>query len=108
MSDTREVRKPLSLKERRIAVLRRTGRSEKSRLLLGKPPAEFYWVLVIVASFVMLGLIMVLSSSSVTSLHTGSSAWGMFFVSLHGWRSDLLQCGWRIERPMECGLSHDS
>lgn len=79
MSDTREVKRALSLKERRIAVLKRTGKSEKSRLLLGKPPAEFYWVLVIVTAFVMLGLIMVLSSSSVTSLHTGSSAWGMFF-----------------------------
>jgi cell division protein FtsW len=38
--------------------------------------------MVIVASFVMLGLIMVLSSSSVTSLHTGSSAWGMFIRQL--------------------------
>ena len=63
MSDTREVKQTLSLKERRIAVLRRTGRSEKSRLLLGKPPAEFFWVWGIVGTFVMLGLIMVLSSS---------------------------------------------
>jgi cell division protein FtsW len=60
--------------------LRRTGGIDKgrNRLLLEKPTPAFWWILVIVSSFVLLGLVMVLSSSSVTSLHTGSSAWGMF------------------------------
>ena len=79
MSETKEIKRTPSLKQRRREVLRRTGRSAKAtRLDLGRAPAEFYWVMVITASFVMLGLIMVLSSSSVTSLHTGASAWGMF------------------------------
>jgi len=43
-----------------------------------KPSAAFYWIFIIVSSFVMLGLVMVLSSSSVTNLHSGGSAWGMF------------------------------
>lgn len=73
-----------SLKDRRLSVLRRTGIADKqnSRLSLEKPPPAFYWILIITAAFVMLGLVMVLSSSSVTSLHSGSSAWGMFTKQL--------------------------
>ncbi len=73
-----------SLKDRRLSVLRRTGIADKqnSRLSLEKPPPAFYWILIIAASFVMLGLVMVLSSSSVTSLHSGSSAWSMFTKQL--------------------------
>ena len=69
-----------SLRDRRLGVLRRTGIADKgrNRLAIEKPPPAFYWILVIVTSFILLGLVMVLSSSSVTSLHTGSSAWSMF------------------------------
>jgi cell division protein FtsW len=80
MTDLDSSRRAPSLRERRLEVLRRTGGIEKgrNRLLLEKPIPAFWWILVIVASFVLLGLVMVLSSSSVTSLHTGASAWGMF------------------------------
>ncbi len=78
MSSSETTKRPLSLKDRREATLRRTGVAEKYRIPLEKPPAVFFWILIIVASFVMLGLVMVLSSSSVTSLHSGLSAWSMF------------------------------
>lgn len=80
MTDVESPRRAPSLRERRLEVLRRTGGIEKgrNRLLLEKPTPAFWWILVIMSSFVLLGLVMVLSSSSVTSLHTGSSAWGMF------------------------------
>jgi cell division protein FtsW len=80
MTNVDSPRRAPSLRERRLEVLRRTGGIDKgrNRLLLEKPTPAFWWILVIVASFILLGLVMVLSSSSVTSLHTGSSAWGMF------------------------------
>ena len=67
-----------SLKERRLETLRRTGVADRHRVATEKPSAAFYWIFIIVSSFVMLGLVMVLSSSSVTNLHSGESAWGMF------------------------------
>lgn len=69
-----------SLRDRRLSVLRRTGIADKqnSRLSLEKPPPAFYWIIIIVFLIVLLGLVMVLSSSSVTNLHSGSSAWSMF------------------------------
>ena len=78
MSTTETPRPAPSLKDRRVGVLRRKGSESKNRIALDKPPPAFYWILVIVACFVLLGLVMVLSSSSVTSLHTGSSSWDMF------------------------------
>ena len=73
-----EKRTAPTLKERRLATLRRTGVADRHRVALEKPSAAFFWILIIVISFVMLGLVMVLSSSSVTNLHSGSSAWAMF------------------------------
>ena len=67
-----------SLKERRLETLRRTGVADRHRVATEKPSAAFYWISIIVSSFVMVGLVMVLSSSSVTNLHSGGSAWGMF------------------------------
>lgn len=66
-----------SLKERRLATLRRSGAADRQRVATEKPTAAFFWILIIVSSFVLLGLVMVLSSSSVTNLHSGGSAWGM-------------------------------
>jgi cell division protein FtsW len=69
-----------SLRDRRLSVLRRTGIADKqnSRLSLEKPPPAFYLLIIVVLLLVLLGLIMVFSSSSVTNLHSGSSAWSMF------------------------------
>ena len=81
MTDIDSPRNAPSLRERRLGVLRRTGIADKgrNRLLLDDPTPAFYWIAVITGVFILLGLVMVLSSSSVTSLHTGSSAWSMFF-----------------------------
>ena len=73
-----EKRTTPTLKERRLATLRRAGVADRHRVALEKPSAAFFWILIIVTSFVMLGLVMVLSSSSVTNLHSGGSAWAMF------------------------------
>lgn len=81
-TDTTSTHKKQSLKNRRIEVLRRTGSIKKNKIALEKPTPAFYWILIIVSLFVLLGLVMVLSSSSVTSMHTGSSAWSMFFRQL--------------------------
>lgn len=80
MTDIESPRNAPSLRERRLGVLRRTGIADKgrNRLLLDDPTPAFYWIAVITGVFILLGLVMVLSSSSVTSLHTGSSAWSMF------------------------------
>jgi len=82
MSQTGTRKPSPSLRDRRLGVLRRTGLAERHRIPLEKPPPAFFWVLVVVSSLILLGLVMVLSSSSVTNLHTGDSAWGMFFRQL--------------------------
>lgn len=76
--DTREHSRAPSLRERRLAMLRRTGVADRHRLALEPPTTSFYGILLIVAVFVMLGIIMVLSSSSVVRLQSGNSAWEMF------------------------------
>lgn len=75
---SREVRGAPSLRERRVAMLRRRDMADRHRLTLEPPTTSFYGILLIVAVFVMLGVIMVLSSSSVVRLQSGSSAWEMF------------------------------
>ena len=81
-TETKSPKKAKSLKSRRIEVLRRTGSIEKNKIAMEKPTPAFYWILIVVSLFVLLGVIMVLSSSSVNSLHTGASAWSMFFRQL--------------------------
>ena len=63
----------------RAAALRRhpTGRSSTPRAVQ-PPPTTFYVIALIVAVFVMLGLVMVLSASSITQFHKGNSPWRLF------------------------------
>lgn len=42
------------------------------------PPTAFYVIAVVVAAFVMLGLVMVLSASSIQQFHRGESPWRIF------------------------------
>ncbi|MEO5724216.1 MAG: putative peptidoglycan glycosyltransferase FtsW [Ilumatobacteraceae bacterium] len=42
------------------------------------PPVAFYLIAVVIAVFVMLGLVMVLSASSITEFHKGNSPWRLF------------------------------
>ncbi len=77
-TDTGGARGSRSLRERRLDTLRRTGAADRHRIALAPPTKTFYWVLSIISVFVVLGLVMVLSSSSVVRIQTGGSAWGMF------------------------------
>ena len=53
-----------------------------SRAELAPPPVAFYALAMTVAALVMLGLIMVLSASSITSFHAGESPWRYFSKQL--------------------------
>ncbi|MFM9227052.1 MAG: FtsW/RodA/SpoVE family cell cycle protein [Actinomycetota bacterium] len=75
---TRENVRTPSLKERRIAMLRRTKIADRHRIALEPPTTSFWGILGIVSIFVVLGIIMVLSSSSVVRLQSGGSAWDYF------------------------------
>ena len=76
MTDNRSA--AASVRERRIAMLRRTGMAEQHQIPLEAPTRTFYATLLLVSALVLLGLVMVLSSSSITTIHTGGSAWSFF------------------------------
>ncbi|MEY5059980.1 MAG: cell division protein FtsW [Actinomycetota bacterium] len=78
MSTTEPRRTTPSIADRRKDMLHRLGLDEKHRMPLKPPTTAFYGILVVVSLFTALGLIMVLSSSSITSLHSGESAWRLF------------------------------
>jgi cell division protein FtsW len=68
----------MSVAERRRATLERTGIASNRKLASGPPPAAFYGILAFTILLVMFGLVMVLSASSVTMLHSGNSPLYMF------------------------------
>lgn len=78
MSDTDDRKKTPTVRERRQATVGRIGFRERYRMPTERPPAVVYWIGITVASLVLLGLILVLSASSVVNLYDGSSAWAMF------------------------------
>jgi len=75
---TMENTRTASLRERRIAMLRRTNIADRHRIALEPPTTSFWGIFGIVAIFVVLGIIMVLSSSSVVRLQSGGSPWSFF------------------------------
>lgn len=68
----------LTLAERRFNVLRESGIAERRRLTNKPPTGHFYTLLLVVLGLVLLGLLMVLSSSSITFFHAGESALFLF------------------------------
>jgi cell division protein FtsW len=73
------------LGDRRRLALERTATQRrhptaraKRRAPAGPPPVAFYVIVVVVALLVLLGLVMVLSASSITSFHAGESPWRFF------------------------------
>lgn len=70
--------KQLSVTERRRATLERTGIASNRKLSSGAPTVAFYGILAVTVLLVMFGLVMVLSASSVTMLHSGNSPLYMF------------------------------
>ncbi|MCU1501999.1 MAG: ftsW [Ilumatobacteraceae bacterium] len=67
--------------ERASAMRRHPARRPQARPV-GPPPVEFYLIAVVVAVFVMLGLVMVLSASAIAQFHQGNSPWRLFSKQL--------------------------
>ena len=63
--------------ERSSAMRRHPARRPQARTV-GPPPVEFYLIAVVIAVFVMLGLVMVLAASSIAQLHQCNSPWRLF------------------------------
>lgn len=78
MSTTEPRRVQPSLRQRREDMLRRLQLDEKHRMSLDAPTTAFWVILAVTCVFTALGLVMVLSSSSVVSLHSGESAFRLF------------------------------
>ena len=72
----------LTVAQRRRATLDRSGVSNRRQMATQAPTVAFYGLLVVSALLVMFGLVMVLSASSVTMLHSGRSAFGVFYRQL--------------------------
>lgn len=68
----------LSIAERRLRTLQRTGLAQKRKIAEKPPTLVFYGILVVVTMLTLLGLVMVFSSSSVTLVKDGDSAWYFF------------------------------
>ena len=62
----------------RAAALRRHPTQRQSAKPATPPTAAFYAIAVVVAVFVMLGLVMVLSASSINQFHQGQSPYRIF------------------------------
>lgn len=75
MTNTKQT---LTFAERRFNVLRESGIAERRRLTNKAPTGYFYTLLLVVLGLVLLGLLMVLSSSSITFFHAGESALYLF------------------------------
>ncbi|MEI8321645.1 MAG: putative lipid II flippase FtsW [Actinomycetes bacterium] len=72
----------LTVAQRRRATLDRSGVSNKRQMATQTPTVAFYGLLIVSALLVMFGLVMVLSASSVTMLHSGKSAFAVFYRQL--------------------------
>lgn len=62
----------------RAAARRRHPTQREQVRPVGPPPVAFYVIAVVVAVFTMLGLLMVLSATSVREFHRGNSPWRVF------------------------------
>ena len=71
-----------SLRERREAALAGRRLSGSKVEQQAEPHVVFYGILMIVCVFVAIGLVMVLSASSIVSVNSGGSAFTMFFKQL--------------------------
>lgn len=72
----------VSLAERRRRALDRKGALGYLKLSDTPPTRTFYVIMIVISVFVSIGLVMVLSASSITSINRGGSAWTMFFRQL--------------------------
>ncbi|MFM7262516.1 MAG: FtsW/RodA/SpoVE family cell cycle protein [Acidimicrobiales bacterium] len=114
MSTTEPRRAQPSLRQRREDMLRRLQLDEKHKMSLGAPTTAFWVILTVTCVFTALGLVMVLSSSSVVSLHSGESAfrlfrrqvvwavfgavgmWGAYKIPYQSWRKTAWLAPWVV------------
>jgi len=68
--------------QQRAARRRHPSSRAVQRAELAPPPAAFYALAMTVAALVLLGLVMVLSASSITSFHADQSPWRYFSKQL--------------------------
>lgn len=66
------------MSERRIHTLQKSGTAAKRKLSQNAPTTTYYGILIIVTFLTLLGIVMVLSSSAVTSFQVGNSPWSLF------------------------------
>ena len=78
MTTTQALPKPRSVSERRIRTLQKSGTAAKRKLSQNAPTTTYYGILIIVTFLTLLGVVMVLSSSAVTSFQEGNSPWSLF------------------------------
>jgi len=78
--------------DRRREMLDKVGLIKQRNLATNAPSMAFYAILMAAGVLVMLGLVMVLSASSVTSLHAGDSPWRLFIRQCI-WAGFGLICG---------------
>lgn len=71
-------RPTLTIAERRFKVLRDSGIAQRRKLNDKPPTMPFYTLLLVIMGLILLGLLMVLSSSSITFFHAGESALFLF------------------------------
>ncbi len=65
-------------KERAEAMRRHPTRNPQQRAATTPPPTAFYIIAVVAAVLTMLGLVMVLSATSIAQFHKGNSPWRLF------------------------------
>ncbi|GDX27606.1 stage V sporulation protein E [Actinomycetes bacterium] len=78
MTTTQALPRPRSMSERRIHTLQKSGTAAKRKLSQNAPTTTYYGILIIVTFLTLLGIVMVLSSSAVTSFQVGNSPWSLF------------------------------
>ena len=78
MTTTQALPRPRSMSERRIHTLQKSGTAAKRKLSQNAPTTTYYGILIIVTFLTLLGIVMVLSSSAVTSFQEGNSPWALF------------------------------
>jgi cell division protein FtsW len=64
--------------ERAEAMRRHPARNPRQRAATTPPPTAFYIIAVVAAVLTMLGLVMVLSATSIAQFHKGNSPWRLF------------------------------
>ena len=78
VTTTQALPRPRSMSERRIHTLQKSGTAAKRKLSQNAPTKTYYGILIIVTFLTLLGVVMVLSSSAVTSFQVGNSPWSLF------------------------------